>query len=116
MALGVFEDIDGGRGMSAGRRRYGVASEVEVLWRHAAAAALGVVSEVKLTDDGSVLGWLVRCEMRDQASVAESAELVVDDERAAVRSRETDNLSRLSGIKRDVSAEGSGATDARLGL
>ena len=53
--------------------------------RHGAATAPGVVGEVQLADDLRVLGRLVRCEMRDQAPIAEGAELVVDDERAPVR-------------------------------
>ena len=116
MALGVFHGIDGRWGIGARWRRSGVASEVEVLPRHGAAAALGVVGEVQLADDLRVLGRLVRCEMRDQAPIAEGAELVVDDERAPVRSLEADDLARLLSVKRDVAAEASGATGARAGL
>ena len=53
------------------------------------------------------------CEMRDQAPIAEGAELVVDDESAPVGSLEADDLARLLGVGRDVAAEASGATGAR---
>jgi hypothetical protein len=58
-------------------RRIGVApwrrgvswSGVEVVWHHRATAAPGVVGDMHLTEDASVLPRLIRREVRDQAPI-----------------------------------------------